>query len=134
MPHRIAALHQFCNYFVEGMLFSIGLAWAGGEKIAAALVDRETMDQLRSADGALFGAAVIVVALWISKIADGKRMDKRHDEMIATLKESHAKSEALVAESIKAKLYMANSLDKLSAKLAARPCCTDENFLKDDKP
>jgi len=122
MPHRIITLQTTIGYIIEGTLFTLGLLWAGACKFAAVLVDRETMDQLRSADGALFGAAVIVVALWLSKIADSKRMDKRHDEMIETLKDGAEKSERLVAESIKAKLLMTSALNRLVDELEDRPC------------
>ena len=122
MPHRIHLINSTLGFIAEGVLFLFGLMMAGGNKIAAALVDKETMEQLRSADGALFGAAVIVVALWLSKIADGKRMDSRHDEMIRTLKEGNEKSEKLVAESIKAKLMMTSALRDLVKELNGRPC------------
>lgn len=122
MPHRIYAAQQFIAYFIEGALFSIGLAWAGGKQVAATLIDRETMDQLRSGDGALFGAAVIVVALWISKIADSKRMDKRHDEMIKTMKESSAENKALVVESIRSNAKVYHVIDTLVVELKERPC------------
>lgn len=139
MPHRIAALQQFAAYFIEGMLFTIGLAWSGGERIAAALIDRETMDQLRSADGALFGAAVIVVALWLSKIADAKRMDKRHDEMIKAMKEAANENRTLVVESIKASAKVYYTLDKLVDELQTRPCnaarpLTPVNFDTEKEP
>jgi len=122
MPHRIHLLNQTLGYVIEGTLFTVGLMWTGATRVIAQLIDQKTLDQLRSADGALFGAAVIVVALWVSKIADGKRMDRRHDEMITVLKEGNARSEKLVAESIKAKLLMTASLKALTKQLEGRPC------------
>jgi len=129
MPHRIHLLTHTIGYIVEGALFTLGLLWTGGEWLAATLVDQETMNQLRSADGALFGAAIIVVALWLSKIADGKRMDKRHDEMITTMKDGNARSEALTAEAIKAQLMMTHKLDTLVIELNGRPCAMGRSFL-----
>lgn len=122
MPHRIHLMTTTLGYFIEGMLFTIGLMWTGVTRYLAVLIDKETMDQLRSADGALFGAAVIVVALWVSKIADSKRMDKRHDEMITTMKEGNAKSEKLVAESIKANAKVSHAINNLVHELSERPC------------
>ena len=122
MPHRLHFLNTTLGYVIEGSLFSIGLLWSGLSRFVAVLIDKETMDQLRSADGALFGAAVIVVALWISKIADSKRMDKRHDEMISTLKDGNEKSEKLVVESIKASAKVSHALTLLVNELEDRPC------------
>ena len=122
MPHRIHLMTTTLGYTIEGTLFTIGLMWTGATRYLSVLIDKETMDQLRSADGALFGAAVIVVALWLSKIADGKRMDKRHDEMISTMKEGNAKSEKLVAESIKANAKVSHAINNLVHELSGRPC------------
>ena len=122
MPLRITMMNSILSHLFEGTLFLLGLVYTGGSKIASALIDKETMEQLRSADGALFGASVIVVALWFSKIADGRRMDKRHDEMIRTMKDGNEKSEKLVAESIKAQLIVSHDVRNLTAALNARPC------------
>jgi hypothetical protein len=118
MPHRLHDLTATLIYICEGTLFTIGLMWSGGTRYLAQLVDQDTMNQLRSADGALFGAAVIVVALWLSKISDGKKMDKRHDEMIAVLKLS-----------IKANVDMAHKLEMLVNELDSRPCAMKNPML-----
>ena len=130
MPHRIHALTTALTYFVEGTLFTLGLMWTGGARFVAQIVDKETMDQLRSADGALFGAAVIVVALWLGKISDAKKMDKRHDEMIATMRAGNERSEALTAEAIKAQLIVAHKLETLVTELNGRPCGMSKPFLQ----
>lgn len=139
MPHRLHLMTTTLGYLLEGTLFTLGLMWSGGARFLSALIDRETMEQLRSADGALFGAAVVVVALWISKIADSKRMDKRHDEMIRTLKDGNAKSEALVVENIKSNAKVSSALNNLVKELAGRPCnaarpLTPINFDTEQEP
>ena len=130
MPHRLHDLTATLIYFCEGTLFTIGLMWSGGTRYLAQIVDQDTMNQLRSADGALFGAAVIVVALWLSKISDGKKMDKRHDEMIKTMESGSRKLEALTAEAIKAQLLMTHKLETLVTELNGRPCGMSKPFLQ----
>ncbi len=89
------------SILIEAVALVTGATIAIGNKVVA-MIDRETMDQLRGADGALIGAVIIVAALWTMKIYDGRRLDKRHEEALAMQKENAEKLMALTAESIKA--------------------------------
>lgn len=122
MPHRIHALATTLGYIIEGTLLTIGSLITGAHYTANTLVDKATMDQIRGADGALVGAVLIVVVLWLSKIADGKRMDARHKELMDLHTKNAATITALTAESIKAKLLMTAAFKSLVKQLEKRPC------------
>ena len=101
MPHRLQILNPFLGFVAEAIAFAVGTVLALSEHILG-LIDPTVWKELTGAHGALFGAVVIVLALWASKIADSKKMDKRHDEMMTMHSNSSEKLMALTAEAIKA--------------------------------
>jgi hypothetical protein len=128
MPHRITLIHPVLAYFAEGIAFLIGAALALSDMILG-LIDPAIWKELTGAHGALFGAVVIVLALWTSKIADSKRMDKRHDELMALQTANAEKLMGLTAEAIKAHglaISAINSMDRtiqnLTIEISDRPC------------
>lgn len=129
MPHRVEAITMTCSAIVEGLLLACGLGFAAINYYLGTLVDQTTLDQLRSSDGALVGAAIIVVALWLSKMADNRKLDARHEEMMRLQQDNSEKLMKLTAESIKAhgmSIQCAQSVDRtlqnLTASLDDRPC------------
>lgn len=129
MPHRIPLITSLLGTIFEGILLALGTALTGAHYVANALVSKETMDGIRGADGALVGAVLIVAVLWLSKIADNRKLDARHEEMMRLQKENNEKLMALTAEAIKAhglSIHCAQSVDRtlqnLTASLEDRPC------------
>lgn len=129
MPHRIQLVTSAMQLSLEAVGIFFGSIVASSHWLVATLVDKETMDQLRGGDGALIGAVMIVCVLWLSKIADGKRLDKRHAEQMQLQKENSSKLMELQAESIKAKAMMTqavismdSNIQRLTMELSERPC------------
>lgn len=100
MPYRIASFQPFASILGE----ALAMLGAGGYAVfryVSVVMDDESWKRLKGTEGALFGAAVIVIALWLSKIADGKRLDKRHAETLALQRENAEKLMTLTADSIR---------------------------------
>ena len=129
MPHRILVANSILGTICEGIILACGMAVTTAHYVANVLVDKETMDSLRGADGALVGAVLIVAVLWLSKLADNRKLDARHEEMMSMQKENSEKLISLTAEAIKAhgmSIQCAQSVDRtlqnLTAALDERPC------------
>ena len=114
MPHRIHFLSTAMGQIAEGLALLLGSMLALSEHILG-MLDPEVWRGLTGDHGALFGAVIIVAVLWASKLADSKRMDKRHDEMMALQTSNATKLMALTAEAIKAHglaIQAINSMDR----------------------
>ena len=129
MPHRILLANTIIGTIFEGVMLACGMAITTAHYVANALVDRETMDSIRGADGALVGAVLIVAVLWLSKLADNRKLDQRHEEALKLQKENAEKLMSLTAESIKAHgmavgaiKSMDRTIQALTDELESRPC------------
>ena len=96
--------------------------------MADAASNTDWWSHVRGSDGALFGAVIIVIALWTGKLADSKKMDKRHEEMLqmqkdlyaSLLKTNEASNEKLMelaAENIKARLLNAEAVRNMDGSI-----------------
>jgi hypothetical protein len=83
----------------------------------AVMMDADTWQKVKGAEGALFGAVIVVIVLWASKIMDGRRLDARHAETLALQKENSQKLMDLTAESIKAHGYTCQAIASIDRTL-----------------
>ena len=129
MPHRVTLITSLFGTVIEGVLLTLGMIVTGAHYVANSIISKETMNDLRGADGALVGAVLIVAVLWLSKMADNRKLDARHEEMMKLQKDNADKLMALTAEAIKAhgmSIQCSQSVDRtlqnLTLSINDRPC------------
>jgi hypothetical protein len=101
MPHRLPLISFAYNYLTE-ILGMVAVGVYSATRYVAAMMNEDTWEKVKGSEGALFGAVIVVIVLWASKVMDGRRLDARHAETLALQKENSQKLMDLTAESIKA--------------------------------
>jgi len=129
MPFRLPILQSAVPVAIEAFAVAL-IGIYSGARYVANIIDDSTWDKVKGAEGALFGAVVIVITLWLSKISDGKRLDKRHSETLALQKENADKLMALTAESIKAHGLTCQTISSVDRTLQSFQQSNEENAEK----